>query len=129
MHSTPPAGWYRDPHSRFRLRWWNGQAWTGRTGWRPRWSTILLWGGVAIPVWLVASALSIFAASDVAEPNRAVWIAVFELLPAFPIAVAALLWIFIAGVTRRSPPATHAAGATLLCLSTILIYVVIPHPP
>jgi hypothetical protein len=80
-------------------------------------------------VWLVASALSIFAASDVAEPNRAVWIAVFELLPAFPIAVAALLWIFIAGVTRRSPPATHAAGATLLCLSIILIYVVIPHPP
>ena len=129
MHSTPPAGWYRDPHSKFRLRWWNGQAWTQRTGLRPRWNTILLWTGLAIPVWLVASVLSIFAASDVAEPNRAVWIAVFDLLPVFPLVVAALLWVFIAGVTRRSPPATHAAGATLLCLSIMLIYVVIPHPP
>ena len=129
MQSTPPAGWYRDPHSRFRLRWWNGQAWTEWTGLRPRWHTILLWGGLAIPVWLVASLLSIFAASEVGEPNRAVWIALFDLLPVLPLVVSALLWILIAGVTRRSPPATHAAGATLLCLSTMLIYVVIPHPP
>src|SRR5215472_554469 len=128
MQPTPPAGWYRDPHSRFQLRWWNGQAWTERTGLRPRWNTILLWSGLAIPIWLVGSALSIWAGSDVAEPDRAVWVAAFDLLTVFPIVVAALLWVLIAAVTRRSPPGTHAAGATLLCLSILLIYIVIPTP-
>jgi len=26
--TTPPAGWYRDPHGTSRLRYWNGVAWT-----------------------------------------------------------------------------------------------------
>ena len=89
----------------------------------------MLWSGLAIPVWLVASLLSVWTASDVAPPNQATWIAVFNLLPVVPVVAAVLVWLVIAGATRRSPPATHAAGAILLGLSAVLFYSVIPHPP
>ncbi len=29
--ATVPAGWYEDPSGRFRLRWWDGTAWTDHT--------------------------------------------------------------------------------------------------
>lgn len=28
MTTTPPPGWYPDPHRRHEQRWWDGQAWT-----------------------------------------------------------------------------------------------------
>jgi protease PrsW len=30
-HPPPPAGWYPDPWRHARLRWWDGQAWSGYT--------------------------------------------------------------------------------------------------
>ncbi len=89
----------------------------------------MLWSGLAIPVWLVASLLSVWAAADVAPPNQATWVAVFDLLSVVPVVVAVLVWLVIAGATRMSPPATNAAGAILLGLSAVLFYSVIPHPP
>jgi hypothetical protein len=76
MQSTPPRGWYRDPRSRYRLRWWDGRAWTGRTGPDPKWSTTLLWAGLAIPAWLGAALLSVgsaLAISETPQPDQARW--------------------------------------------------------
>jgi hypothetical protein len=82
-----------------------------------------------VPDLGLASFLSVWAASDVAPPNQATWVAVLDMLPVVPIGAAVLVWLAIAGSTRRSPPATHAAGAILLGLSAVLFYSVIPHPP
>src|SRR5262249_47175744 len=100
---APPPGWYRDPRSRYQLRWWDGRTWTGRTGLDPKWSTTLLWAGLAIPTWFGA-VLATTLASPIAPDVAAGLVAV-------PIVGAAVGGLVTFAVTRRlRPPVTAAAG-------------------
>jgi len=132
VQPAPPPGWYRDPRSRYRLRWWDGQAWTNRSALDPAWTPILLWVGFASAAWACASLAAEFTASDVADtpqPDQATWVGVFSWLPAGPIGAAAVARVLTFGLTRRWRSATIAASATLICLSVLLGYVVLPKPP
>jgi hypothetical protein len=115
------------------LRWWDGHAWTERTGKDPRrWSLVLLWLGMAAVVWLGSSWFSLQTASDIAatpQPNQASGVLLFEVLPAAPIAGALIGWLVAFGITRRLSSATTTAAIVLLCLSPGLIFVAAPKPP
>jgi hypothetical protein len=121
MKPAPPPGCYRDPGSRYRLRWWDGRAWTGRTGLDPKWSTTLLWTGLAVPAWFGA-VLTTTVASPIAPGVAAGLVAV-------PIVGGALGWIVAFAVTRRLRLAVTAGAVTLLCTSVLLAFLVVPKAP
>lgn len=132
VQSAPAPGWYRDPRSRLRLRWWDGRAWTGRTGVDPSWSTALLWAGLSIPAWVGAALFSMVTASAISEtpqPDQTTSVVVVSGLPLVPIAAAVLGGLIALAVTRRWRPAVTVSGVTLLCLSILIAFVVTPKPP
>jgi hypothetical protein len=95
----------------------------------PRWSTTLFWGGLAVPAWLGAVLSTTLAIPEALQPDQARWVAVVAGLVAVPIIGAAFGCLVAFAVTRRLRPGVTVAAVTLLCMSVLLAFVVVPKAP
>ena len=133
-------GWYADPHppDNFKwwvlgVRWWNGEVWTPFTAVRRlSWVPVALTGAAGLWVWVIAVALSLLLARDVAatpQPNLELWVSVSEWLPAVPIASAVVVAFIVLLIRRRWRLVAMPAVNAFLWFSVAVVFLALPKAP